>query len=267
MTTREKPHLQTRILLPKIVLPTDTSTATPTSSGDTDTSRSFKEPKTLFVATARTRKFYTLLSVEETECSRNLVEKLSDMSSDPEFLDLSSDEHLDFCIHLLMHLQKTDLKEAPERIRKGGVFDKRLDADSKRKFKKKRMMYKKWKRRWFKRMRAVSIFISLHCIDIERVLPLLRDVGGRLDHALIWLIQHYRKHVSYETALRRILPYTHLTLKSILSYKGNFAKPWYKRALRFVGKKPFQVMAAQKESVKMIHKPRYGHVASWIVNN
>jgi len=271
MATRDvpgKPHLPSRVILPKIVLPTETSTATPTSAGDTDTARSFtKDPKTLFVATARTRKFYSLLSVKETECSRNLVEKLSEMSSDPEFLALSSDEHLDFCIHLLMHLQKTDLKDAPKHIRRAEIYDERLDDNSKRKVKKKRRVYKRWKNGWFKRMRAVSIFISLHCVDIERVLPLLRDIEGRLDHALIWLIQHYRKHASYEAALRRILPYTPLTLKSILSYKGYFAKPWYRRALRFVGKKPFEVMAAQRESVKMFHKPRYGHVASWIVNN
>lgn len=283
--------------LPKIALPSERPSGTPTSAGTTpppafpesrftdsvdglgglgeamgpstalstarSTGSSVLDARTTFVATARTKRFYAALK----SSPRNLVDVLNDISSDPDFLALSDHERLDFCTHLLMHLHKVDLPEAPPRVRRSDVRRDLRGSPAYRAAKSRRRKYLKWKGMWFRRLRAVSVFVALHCVELERVLPLLRDLGGRLDHALIWLIQVQGKHARYAAALRRVLPYTHLTLKSILTYKGAFRRAWFRRALRVVGREPFVTMAAQHEAVRMFGKRRYDAVASWIVNH
>lgn len=215
-----------------------------------------------YVATARTKNLYNLLNINDGgDIYTNIDVKLDNLSKHPDFKKLTSIERTDLCHHLLSVLSRDIDDLSPVRVRRDAQMPK-LKYTSKssnlyplaKSFYKGRRRWKKWKHSWFKKSIILTKFILVNNCDIESLAPKLEEMNIRLDHILIYCIQH-----KTEPALLKKLDHIDLTLKSIRSYRYPITPGWLKRAAPYI--KPSLYHSLYKKETHEFLRKRKRHRA------
>lgn len=186
-----------------------------------------------YIATARTKKLYTLLGINDGgHIYSNMDVKLDDLSRHPEFKKLTSIERTDFCHHLLSFLATEISEMLPKRTRRDVQMPK-LKLTSKESnlysmakiFHRSRKRWKRWKQCWFEKSIILTKFLLTSNCDMKSLTSKLREMNILLEHILIYCIQH-----KTAPSLLKQMSHIELTLKSIRSYRYPLTPGWLKRA-------------------------------------
>jgi hypothetical protein len=190
-----------------------------------------------YIATARTKKLYTLLGINDGgHIYANMDVKLDDLSRHSEFKKLTSIERTDFCHHLLSFLETEISDMHPKRVRRDVQIPK-LKLTSKdsnlypmaKMFDHKRKRWKNWKQSWFEKSIILTKFFLTSNCDMKSLTPKLREMDISLEHMLIYCIQH-----KTAPTLLKQMSHIELTLKSIRSYRYRLTPGWLKRATPYI---------------------------------
>lgn len=186
-----------------------------------------------YIATARTKKLYALLGINDGgHIYANIDVKLDDLSRHSEFKKLTSIERTDFCHHLLSFLETEINGIMPIRTHRDVQMPK-LKLTSKKSnlypmakmFHHSRKLWKNWKQSWFEKSIILTKFLLTSNCDMKSLTPKLREMGISLEHMLIYCIQH-----KTAPTLLKQMSHIELTLKSIRSYRYRLTPGWLKRA-------------------------------------
>lgn len=213
-----------------------------------------------YIATARTKKLYKLLGInEEGNIYNNLDAKLDLLLNDLEYKKLTQIEKTDFCQHLLSFLQTNISDIRKKRIRRDVQIPK-LKLTSKKSnlysialtHHNLRKKWKRWKQIWFEKYIILTKFLLLSNCDIKILAPKLEEMNIKLEHLLIYCIQH-----KTSLSLLQNIKHINITLKSIRSYRYELTPGWLKRATPYID--PSIISALKSKRIQDYLKVRKRH--------